>query len=67
MLILTREVDESIVIGDDVEVTVLDVRGGKVRLGIAAPKDIPVHRKEIHLRIERAKNGVESDMSSQIH
>ncbi len=48
MLILSRQKDESIMIGDDVEITIVDVRGDKVRLGITAPKDVPVHRKEIY-------------------
>ena len=52
MLVLSRQRDESIMIGDDVEVTIVDVRGYKVRLGIAAPADIPVHRKEVYERIK---------------
>ena len=51
MLVLTRKPQQSIMIGDEVEVTVLAVRGEKVRLGIAAPADIPVHRTEIYLEI----------------
>ena len=43
-------------IGDDVEITIVDVRGDKVRLGIAAPKDIPVHRKEVYEAIQREKS-----------
>jgi carbon storage regulator len=56
MLVLSRQKDESIMIGDNVEVTIVDVRGDKVRLGIAAPKDIPVHRKEVYEAIQRQKN-----------
>lgn len=55
MLILSRQRDESIMIGDDVEVTVVDVCGDKVRLGITAPKHIPVHRLEIWKAIQREK------------
>ena len=55
MLVLTRKLNESIMIGDDVEVTIVDVRGGKVRLGITAPKHIPVHRREIYEAIQREK------------
>jgi carbon storage regulator len=55
MLVLSRQKDESIMIGDDVEITIVDVRGDKVRLGIAAPKDIPVHRKEVYEAIQREK------------
>lgn len=51
MLILTRHANESVVIGQDIKVTVLSVRGNQVRIGIEAPKDIPVHREEIHERI----------------
>jgi carbon storage regulator len=52
MLVLTRKIRESIMIGDDVEVTVLASDGVKVRLGITAPADIPVHRTEIYLEIK---------------
>ena len=53
MLVLSRQRDESIVIGEDIEVTVVDIRGDKVRLGIAAPKHITVHRKEVYEAIKR--------------
>jgi carbon storage regulator len=56
MLVLSRQRDESIMIGDNVEIIIVDVRGDKVRLGIAAPKDIPVHRREIYDAIQREKN-----------
>ncbi len=52
MLVLSRYKDESIIIGDNVEITVVDVRGNKVRLGINAPTSIPVHRKEVYERIQ---------------
>lgn len=52
MLILTRKIDESVIIGDDVKITVLGVKGGQVRLGIDAPKHISVHRQEIYDRIQ---------------
>src|SRR3989304_2827056 len=55
MLVLSRQKDESIMIGDDVKITVVDVRGDKVRLGITAPKEIPVHRIEIYEAIQREK------------
>ena len=53
MLVLTRIVDESIIIGDDIEVTVVAVRGGKVRLGITAPRTTSVHRKEVYDAIQK--------------
>ena len=55
MLVLSRQKDESIMIGDDVQITIVDVRGDKVRLGITAPKTIPVHRREIYDAIQREK------------
>ena len=55
MLVLSRQRDESIMIGDNVEITIVDVRGDKVRLGITAPREIPVHRREIYDTIQREK------------
>lgn len=55
MLVLSRQKDESIIVGDDVEITIVDVRGDKVRLGITAPKSISVHRKEIYQAIQKEK------------
>jgi carbon storage regulator len=53
MLVLSRQRDETIMIGDDIEVTVVDIRGDKVRIGINAPKEISVHRKEVYDAIRR--------------
>jgi carbon storage regulator len=53
MLVLSRHRDESIMIGDDIVVTIVDIRGDKVRLGIEAPSDIPVHRQEVYEAIQR--------------
>ena len=55
MLVLGRQKNESIMIGDDVEITIVDVRGDKVRLGITAPKEIPVHRREVYDALQREK------------
>jgi carbon storage regulator len=54
-LVLSRRQDESIMIGDEIEITIFDVQGDKVRLGITAPKHIPVHRREIYDAIQRER------------
>ena len=56
MLVLSRHRDESIMIGDDVMITIVDVRGDKVRLGIDAPQEIPVHRQEVYEAIKREQD-----------
>ena len=53
MLVLSRQRDETIMIGDDIEITIVDIRGDKVRIGITAPTEIPVHRKEVYDAIKR--------------
>ena len=65
MLVLSRQKDESIMIGDEVEITIVDVRGDKVRLGITAPKSIAVHRREIYDAIQREKKAKEGDTPGQ--
>ena len=53
MLVLSRRADESLYIGDDIKITVLDIRGGQVRIGITAPHNIQVHREEVYQRINK--------------
>jgi carbon storage regulator len=57
MLCLSRKTDETIVVGDLVRITVIEIRGDKVRLGIEAPKEVPVHRKEVYEAIKRQQGG----------
>ena len=61
MLVLSRHRDESIMIGDDVVVTIVDIRGDKVRLGIDAPTSIPVHRQEVYEAIQRENQKAAQD------
>lgn len=61
MLVLTRKLNQSIVIGDDIEIVVLEVRGEQVRIGIKAPKNVAVHRKEVYEQIKE-----ENIASSQV-
>ena len=56
MLILTRKVGESVLIGDDISITVLSVRGNQVKLGVQAPKEVSVHREEIYQRIKHTQD-----------
>lgn len=61
MLILTRRVGETLMVGDEVSVTVLGVKGNQVRIGINAPKDVSVHREEIYLRIQKEQDGQDAE------
>ena len=65
MLILTRRVGETVMIGDDVTITVLGVKGNQVRVGINAPKHVAVHREEIYERIKREQHNDSEDVSEK--
>jgi carbon storage regulator len=75
MLVLTRKSNQSIMIGDDIEVSVLSIMGEKVRIGIQAPRDIPVFRKEVYLEIQQergrerelAGSGVRTEVDAALH
>ncbi|MCD6364133.1 MAG: carbon storage regulator CsrA [Synergistetes bacterium] len=65
MLVLSRKINQSIMIGDEIEIKVLEIRGDQVRLGIEAPKRIPVHRKEVYEAIMR-ENILAAQMAAQV-
>ena len=65
MLILTRRVGESLMIGDEINVTVLGIRGNQVRIGVNAPKEVAVHREEIYERIKQEQTGADAAPSSE--
>lgn len=66
MLVLSRHKDESIVINDNITITIVDIRGDKVRVGIVAPKDVPVHRLEVYNAIHRERSQVAEDVSNSL-
>ena len=59
MLVLSRQRDETIVINDNIQITVVDIRGDKVRIGISAPPDVPVHRKEVYESMQKENRNAE--------
>lgn len=69
MLVLSRQRDESIIIGDNIVITVVDIRGDKVRLGIVAPREVPVHRREVYEAIQRENlqaSQIQSDQARKV-
>ena len=66
MLILTRRIDETLMIGDDITVTVLSIHGNQVRIGIKAPEDVQVHREEIWRRIQRELTGDKQPLGKEV-
>ena len=58
MLVLSRKKDERIMIGDNVEVTVIEIRGDRVKLGFIGPQEVPIHRQEVYRRIEDSERGI---------
>ena len=66
MLVLSRKVDESIIINDNIIITVVEIRGDKVRLGIQAPREVPVHRSEIHAAIKNEQASQSQEDSARI-
>jgi carbon storage regulator len=66
MLVLTRKSNQSIMIGDDIEVSVLAIMGEKVRIGIQAPRDVPVFRKEVYIEIERERTTPSKDAREEV-
>lgn len=67
MLALSRKVNESIMIGHDIEITILEIKGEQVKIGINAPKSVPLYRKEIYIQIQEAnKEAVSADASPEV-
>jgi len=66
MLVLSRHKDETIMIGDDIELTIVDIRGDKVRVGIKAPSSVPVHRKEVYDAIRKENEGASTFNKSDL-
>ena len=67
MLVLSRHVDESLIIGNDIEIVVVEIRGDKVRLGVQAPREVSVHRKEVYDAIQRDRDAENEGNNDQAH
>lgn len=66
MLVLSRKKNESIVINNDIRIVVVEIRGDKVRLGVEAPREVPVHRREVYDAIQRGKEGVDDQTAESL-
>ena len=66
MLVLSRKKNESIVINNDIRIVVVEIRGDKVRLGVEAPREVPVHRREVYEAIQRSKDGVDDPTTESL-
>lgn len=67
MLALSRRINESIIIGNDIEITILEVKGDQVKIGISAPKSVPIYRKEIYLQIKESnKEAAETSATDEV-
>ncbi|NLK73804.1 MAG: carbon storage regulator CsrA [Clostridiales bacterium] len=67
MLALSRKINESIIIGNDIEITILEVKGDQVKLGINAPKSVPIYRKELYMQIQEAnKEALQTEITQDI-
>ncbi len=66
MLVLTRKTNQSIMIGDDIEISVLAIMGEKVRIGIQAPRDVPVFRQEVYVEIQQERGGEPGDARQEV-
>lgn len=67
MLALSRKINESIIVGNDIEVTILEVKGDQVKIGISAPKSVPIYRKEIYLQIKESnKEAAQTEATNEV-
>lgn len=67
MLALSRKVNESIMIGNDIEITILEIKGDQIKIGISAPKSVPIYRKELYLQIQQSnKDAVDTTITNDV-